>query len=167
MGEQYLQRTVQIQGVPEKTLLKNFWTRDHALHLLADIVVLQAVVNAGAVIPRCPISWSCCGVLTTMSASRWRAWSLVQKFYKSVFSGTPCIWSALEYNLEHLRQLQSNMKQLWDNFEKALRHQFWDDYKTTLINLWDIFEAIWDHMLTTRWLYAERTSDLRAAYGYF
>ena len=27
---------------------------------------------------------------TTMSASRWRAWSLVQKFYKSVFSGTPC-----------------------------------------------------------------------------
>ena len=30
---------------------------------------------------------------TTMSASRWRAWSLVQKFYKSVFSGTPCsIW---------------------------------------------------------------------------
>ena len=22
--------------------------------------------------------------------SRWRAWSLVQKFYKSVFSGTPC-----------------------------------------------------------------------------
>ena len=25
-----------------------------------------------------------------MSASRWRAWSLVQKFYKSVFSGTPC-----------------------------------------------------------------------------
>ena len=26
-----------------------FWTRDHALHLLADIVVLQAVVNAGAV----------------------------------------------------------------------------------------------------------------------
>ena len=33
----------------------------------------------------CPISWSCCGVLTTMSASRWRAWSLVQKFYKSVF----------------------------------------------------------------------------------
>ena len=29
---------------------------------------------------------------TTMSASRWRAWSLVQKFYKSVFSGTPCSW---------------------------------------------------------------------------
>ena len=27
---------------------------------------------------------------TTMSVSRWRAWSLVQKFYKSVFSGTPC-----------------------------------------------------------------------------
>ena len=28
-----------------------------------------------------------------MSASRWRAWSLVQKFYKSVFSGTPCTWT--------------------------------------------------------------------------
>ena len=27
---------------------------------------------------------------TIMSASRWRAWSLVQKFYKSVFSGLPC-----------------------------------------------------------------------------
>ena len=26
-----------------------FWTRDHALHLLTDIVVLQAVVNASAV----------------------------------------------------------------------------------------------------------------------
>ena len=47
---------LEVQGVPEKTLLYNFWTRDHALHLLADIVVLQAVVNAGAVIPRCPIS---------------------------------------------------------------------------------------------------------------
>ena len=43
----------------------------------------------------CPISWSCCRVLTTMSASRWRAWSLVQKFYNSVFSGTPCIYNNL------------------------------------------------------------------------
>ena len=32
---------------------------------------------------------------TTMSASRWRAWSLVQKFYKSVFSGTPCRWGEI------------------------------------------------------------------------
>ena len=36
-------------GCPRKNTLINFWTRDHALHLLADIVVLQAVVNAGAV----------------------------------------------------------------------------------------------------------------------
>ena len=43
-------------GCPRKNALINFWTRDHALHLLADIVVLQAVVNAGAVIARCPIS---------------------------------------------------------------------------------------------------------------
>ena len=28
-----------IQGVPEKKLLFIYWTRDHALHLLADIVV--------------------------------------------------------------------------------------------------------------------------------
>ena len=36
-----------------------------------------------------PASTTACK--TTMSASRWTAWSLVQKFYKSVFSGTPCI----------------------------------------------------------------------------
>ena len=61
-------------------------------------MVLQAVVNAGAAIPRCPISWSCCGVLTTMSASRWRVWSLVQKFYKSVFFWDTLyvMWKVLE-----------------------------------------------------------------------
>ena len=36
-------------GCPRKNTLIKLWTRDHALHLLADIVVLQAVVNAGAV----------------------------------------------------------------------------------------------------------------------
>ena len=36
----YISSTIsELQGVPEKTLLKIFWTRDHALHLLADIVV--------------------------------------------------------------------------------------------------------------------------------
>ena len=38
---------------------------------------------------------------TTMSASRWRAWSLVQKFYKSVFSGTPCISQLLLFCTWH------------------------------------------------------------------
>ena len=50
----------------KKHSYKNFWTRDHTLHLLADIVVLQAMVNAGAV----PHFVKSCGVLTTMSASR-------------------------------------------------------------------------------------------------
>ena len=37
----------------------------------------------------CPILWSCCGALTTMSASRWRAWSLASYHYTSH-------WSALK-----------------------------------------------------------------------
>ena len=74
------------------SLSGTWWYRDSIWRYW---LVLQAVVNAGAVIPCCPISWSCCGVLTTMSASGWRAWSLVQKFYKSVFSGTPCTKTSL------------------------------------------------------------------------
>ena len=45
---------------------------------------------------------------TTMSASRWRAWSLVQKFYKSVFSGTPCSKKILLEFLQRSPEFRGN-----------------------------------------------------------
>ena len=51
-----------------------------------------------------------------MSASRWRAWSLVQKFYKSVFSGTPCS-TARSFFFDFGSQ---NRLQGWQNFVKKL-----------------------------------------------
>ena len=45
---------------------------------------------------------------TTMSASRWRAWSLVQKFYKSVFSGTPCTISKMMGTIVQAQLYTSN-----------------------------------------------------------
>ena len=73
---------------------------------------------------------------TTMSASRWRAWSLVQKFYKSVFSGTPCrkrsviltqyIWRSFVSNIDTIRSLYHLTRSSCSDFSTALkgRHRF-------------------------------------------
>ena len=78
---------------------KNFWTRDHALHLLADIVVrtpqqLHEMGNSAGVHHSLQDYYVCEQVKSMISSP---------KIYKSVFSGTPCRKSppasALRYTL--------------------------------------------------------------------
>ena len=72
---------------------------------------------------------------TTMSASRWRAWSLVQKFYKSVF-----FWDTL-YKLSY------QILQTWDHFLSNLygiitecNHQYsvWVEVFSSCVHLFSL-----------------------------
>ena len=67
-----------------------------------------------------------------MSASRWRAWSLVQKFYKSVFSGTPCrkigVWKCKKSRRSVVHKLHwlfraSIRGRRWDSRNKSWWHR--------------------------------------------
>ena len=98
------------------------------------------MVNAGAVphfvkLLRSP-DHNVCEHVCEQVKSRWRAWSLVQKFYKSVFSGTPCrkrsviltqyIWRSFVSNIDTIRSLYHLTRSSCSDFSTALkgRHRF-------------------------------------------